>query len=104
LGQDYTDESEDSSDDEKIEIENQYYSSKGLKEEDPRAALEGFQGVLNLEKKKDKKEEWGFKALKQMLKLLFKMVRSKRHGSAMHRLIVYIYKFKNLYCTNKCCY
>ena len=74
FSQDYTDESGESTDDEKIEIENQYYSSKGLKEEDPRAALLGFQGVLELEEKKMKKEEWGFKALKQMLKLLFKMV------------------------------
>lgn len=75
--QDYTDESEGSTDDDKIEIENQYYSSKGLKEDDPRGALHGFQGVLDLEQKKQKKEEWGFKALKQMLKLLFKMVCSK---------------------------
>jgi hypothetical protein len=45
-----------------------------LKEDDPRGALLGFQGVLDLEEKKQKKEEWGFKALKQMLKLLFKMV------------------------------
>ena len=74
LNQDYTDESGESTDDEKIEIENQYYSSKGLKEDDPRAALLGFQGVLDLEEKKQRKEEWGFKALKQMLKLLFKMV------------------------------
>ena len=75
--QDYTDESGESTDDEKIEIENQYYSSKGLKEEDPQAALKGFQGVLDLEQKKNKKEEWGFKALKQMLKILFRMVRRK---------------------------
>lgn len=74
MPQDYTDESGDSTDDDKIEIENQYYSSKGLKEDDPRGALRGFQGVLDLEEKKQKKEEWGFKALKQMLKLLFKMV------------------------------
>lgn len=72
--QDYTDESGGSTDDDKIEIENQYYSSKGLKEDDPQGALRGFQGVLDLEAKNQKKEEWGFKALKQMLKLLFKMV------------------------------
>ncbi len=45
-----------------------------MKEEDPEGALKGFQGVLDLEEKKHKKEEWGFKALKQMLKLQFKMV------------------------------
>ena len=41
----------------------QYYNSKALKEENPNAALESFQRVLDLEK-----GEWGFKALKQVNK------------------------------------
>lgn len=57
-------------------IENEYYSSKSLKEEDPRAALAGFERVLEMDQRKDKKGEWGFKALKQMLKLLFRIVSS----------------------------
>ena len=72
--QEYTDDSQSSTDDEEVEIENQYYSSKGLKEEDPKSALAGFERVLELDQKKDKKGEWGFKALKQMLKLLFRIV------------------------------
>ena len=44
----------------------QYYNSKALKEENPNAALESFQRVLDLEK--GDKGEWGFKALKQVNK------------------------------------
>lgn len=69
--QEYTDDSGESTDPEEIAIENEYFSSKALKEEDPKAALSGFQRVLELDHKKG---EWGFKALKQMLKILFRMV------------------------------
>ena len=69
--QEYTDDSGESTDPEEIAIENEYFSSKALKEEDPKAALDGFQRVLELDTKKG---EWGFKALKQMLKILFRMV------------------------------
>ena len=69
--QEYTDDSGESTDPEEIAIENEYFSSKALKEEDPKAALGGFQRVLELDTKKG---EWGFKALKQMLKILFRMV------------------------------
>ena len=53
-------------------MENQYYNSKALKEDDPRAALQNFQRVLDLEA--GDKGEWGFKALKQMIKINFKLV------------------------------
>lgn len=69
--QEYTDDSGESTDPEEIAIENEYFSSKALKEDDPKAALGGFQRVLELDTKKG---EWGFKALKQMLKILFRMV------------------------------
>ena len=32
-----------------MDLENQYYNSKSLKEKDPKAALESFQRVLDLE-------------------------------------------------------
>lgn len=54
-----------------MDLENQYYNSKGLKEEEPEAALASFNQVLELE---EEKGEWGFKALKQMMKLHFKLV------------------------------
>lgn len=55
-----------------MDLENQYYNSKALKEDDPKAALQSFQKVLDLEG--GEKGEWGFKALKQMIKINFKLV------------------------------
>jgi COP9 signalosome complex subunit 2 len=52
-------------------LENQYYNSKALKEDNPQAALDSFKRVLELEQEKG---EWGFKALKQMIKIHFKLV------------------------------
>jgi len=62
--------SEESNSEPDVDLENQYYNSKALKEDDPRAALESFQRVLDLE---EEKGEWGFKALKQMIKINFKL-------------------------------
>ena len=61
-------ESEDEPD---VDLENQYYNSKALKEEEPTEALTSFAHVLDLEQEKG---EWGFKALKQMMKLHFRLV------------------------------
>ena len=41
--------SEDSNSEPDVDLENQYYNSKALKEENPKAALESFQRVLDLE-------------------------------------------------------
>lgn len=64
--------SEDSNSEPDVDLENQYYNSKALKEDDPKAALVSFQKVLELEM--GEKGEWGFKALKQMIKINFKLV------------------------------
>uniref|UniRef100_A0A0N4ZFN6 PCI domain-containing protein n=1 Tax=Parastrongyloides trichosuri TaxID=131310 RepID=A0A0N4ZFN6_PARTI len=54
-----------------VNLENQYYSAKAHKSEgNVMEALTGMQKVLELE---DCKGEWGFKALKQMVKMTFKM-------------------------------
>lgn len=66
--------SEDSNSEPDVDLENQYYNSKALKEEMPGAALHSFQKVLELEG--GDKGEWGFKALKQMIKINFKLVRN----------------------------
>ncbi|MPC35704.1 COP9 signalosome complex subunit 2 [Portunus trituberculatus] len=66
--------SEDSNSEPDVDLENQYYNSKALKEDDPRAALTSFQRVLDLEA--GDKGEWGFKALKQMIKINFRLVRN----------------------------
>ncbi len=65
--------SEDSNSEPDVDLENQYYNSKALKEDDPKAAVASFQKVLDLEG--GEKGEWGFKALKQMIKINFKLVR-----------------------------
>lgn len=69
--------SEDSNSEPDVDLENQYYNSKALKEDEPKAALTSFQKVLDLEVQGGEKGEWGFKALKQMIKILFTLVRER---------------------------
>lgn len=64
--------SEDSNSEPDVDLENQYYNSKAIKEDEPKAALLSFQKVLDLEH--GEKGEWGFKALKQMIKINFRLV------------------------------
>ncbi|KAG0273493.1 hypothetical protein BGZ95_010692 [Linnemannia exigua] len=64
---DYEDEDGDEPD---VDLENKYYNAKGHKEDEPETALAEFQGVVEAETEKG---DWGFKALKQMVKLSFKM-------------------------------
>nr|CAG4646968.1 EOG090X04DO [Megafenestra aurita]SVE92325.1 EOG090X04DO [Megafenestra aurita] len=82
--------SEDSNSEPDVDLENQYYNSKALKEEEPKAALTSFQKVLDLEAQGEEKGEWGFKALKQMIKILFTL---NNYGEMMTRykqLLTYI--------------
>lgn len=65
--------SETSNSEPDVDLENQYYSSKAMKESDAKGALESFQRVLDLE---EEKGDWGFKALKQMIKINFRLVRA----------------------------
>jgi len=51
-------------------LENQYYNSKALKEDSLEEALAGFAKVISLQTDKG---DWGFKALKQMLKINFRL-------------------------------
>ena len=70
-----------------VDLENQYYNSKALKEDDPAAALKGFEKVLALE---ENQGEWGFKALKQMMKLHFKMGSFSELRKCYQQLLTYI--------------
>lgn len=63
------DDDEDSGD---VDIENKYYSAKQLKLSNPEEAIEEFLGMPALEQEKS---EWGFKGLKQAIKLEFKLGR-----------------------------
>jgi len=79
--------SEESNSEPDVDLENQYYNSKALKEDDPKAALESFQRVLDLE---EEKGEWGFKALKQMIKINFKLSNIKEMMVRYSQLLAYI--------------
>ena len=63
--------SDDDYAEEDVDIENQYYNSKGHLESDELSpALEGFLELLSME---EEPGEWGFKALKQIVKLYYRM-------------------------------
>ncbi|KAH6562944.1 hypothetical protein BASA50_000200 [Batrachochytrium salamandrivorans] len=53
-----------------VDLENKYYSAKGHKEDSPQIAIKEFRSVVATE---DVKGDWGFKALKQIVKLSFKL-------------------------------
>ncbi|KAK6138275.1 hypothetical protein DH2020_027966 [Rehmannia glutinosa] len=95
-GFEYSDEEPEEQD---VDIENQYYNSKGLVETDPEAALEGFAEVVRME---PEKAEWirklikamnidyGFKALKQTVKLYYKLGKYKEMMDAYRDMLTYI--------------
>jgi len=80
--------SEDSNSEPDVDLENQYYNSKALKEDNPAAALESFQRVLDLEN--GEKGEWGFKALKQMIKINFRLSNFDEMMVRYKQLLTYI--------------
>jgi COP9 signalosome complex subunit 2 len=58
-----------------VDIENKYYNAKQMKVANPEDAIDEFLGVPALEKEKS---EWGFKGLKQAIKLEFKLGRYEK--------------------------
>eukprot|EP00002_Diphylleia_rotans_P034631 TRINITY_DN7467_c0_g1_i2.p1 TRINITY_DN7467_c0_g1~~TRINITY_DN7467_c0_g1_i2.p1 ORF type:complete len:348 (-),score=88.96 TRINITY_DN7467_c0_g1_i2:139-1182(-) len=83
-GFEYSEEDDDQPD---VDIENQYYNAKALIESDPREAMEGFRTVIDMETEKG---EWGFKAHKQMVKLLFKMGKHEEMMKIYRKQLTYI--------------
>lgn len=79
--------SDDEQDEEDVNIENEYYNSKGLVDSDVDAALAGFKAVVQME---EEKSEWGFKAYKQMVKLQFKQRRFIAMMSSYKQMLTYI--------------
>jgi COP9 signalosome complex subunit 2 len=53
-----------------VDIENKYYNAKQMKVNNPEEAIEEFLSVPALE---EEKNEWGFKGLKQAIKLEYKL-------------------------------
>ncbi|KAI8588068.1 PCI domain-containing protein [Geranomyces variabilis] len=81
---DYEDEDEEEPD---ADLENKYYNAKGHKEDDPESALNEFRAVVTAE---EEKGDWGFKALKQMVKLSFKQGNYAATLDHYRELITYI--------------
>ncbi|KAG0650259.1 COP9 signalosome complex subunit 2 [Hyphodiscus hymeniophilus] len=69
-GYDFEYEEDDEEENGDVDIENKYYNAKQTKASDPEAAIEEFLGLPALEKEKG---DWGFKGLKQAIKLEFKL-------------------------------
>jgi COP9 signalosome complex subunit 2 len=80
--------SDDSGSEPDVHLENQYYAAKGMKSDgDLMGALQGFERVLELETEKG---DWGFKALKQMVKITFNMESYDTMLEYYRRLLTYI--------------
>jgi len=67
-GFEYSGEEEGNDEADGVDVENMYYKAKSKKEEAPEEALKEFRAIIDQE---EEKGDWGFKALKQMTKLLF---------------------------------
>ncbi|MEW5312465.1 MAG: hypothetical protein WDW38_004098 [Sanguina aurantia] len=79
--------SEEEPEEEDVDIENQYYNAKGMLEgEDLSEAADGFKAVVKMEQEKG---EWGFKALKQLVKLYYKMQKYDKMMESYRLLLAY---------------
>ena len=58
-----------------MDVENKYYNAKQMKTDNPEEAIDEFLGVPALEPEKG---DWGFKGLKQAIKLEFKLGRYEK--------------------------
>ncbi|KAL0088431.1 PCI domain-containing protein [Phycomyces blakesleeanus] len=87
--QDYDFDYEDGSDDEEpdVDLENKYYNAKARKEDDPEGAISEFQSVVDTE---EEKGDWGFKALKQMIKISFQLGKHEETLKYYHELLTYV--------------
>ena len=60
-----------------MDIENKYYNAKQMKSSEPEDAIDEFLSIPALEPEKG---DWGFKGLKQAIKLEFKLCRYDKVG------------------------
>ncbi|KAK0392928.1 hypothetical protein NLU13_2422 [Sarocladium strictum] len=78
------DDDEDSGD---VDIENKYYNAKQMKASDPEDAIAEFLGIPALE---SEKSEWGFKGLKQAIKLEYKLKKYDEAAEHYAELLTYV--------------
>ncbi|TKA67169.1 COP9 signalosome complex subunit 2, partial [Friedmanniomyces simplex] len=70
-----------------VDVENKYYNAKQMKADAPEEAIEEFLGVPALEQEKG---DWGFKGLKQAIKLEFKLGRYEKTVEHYNELLTYV--------------
>ncbi|KAK3069529.1 hypothetical protein LTR53_012067 [Teratosphaeriaceae sp. CCFEE 6253] len=70
-----------------VDVENKYYNAKQMKADAPEEAIEEFLGVPALEQEKG---DWGFKGLKQAIKLEFKLGRYEKCVEHYNELLTYV--------------
>ncbi|KAI9205116.1 PCI domain-containing protein [Polychytrium aggregatum] len=80
---------EDGDEEPDVDLENKYYNAKAKKDDEPEAALEEFRSVVDTEAEMER-GEWGFKALKQIIKLTYKMQRYRETLASYRELLGYI--------------
>ncbi|KAF2763959.1 CSN2 COP9 signalosome complex [Teratosphaeria nubilosa] len=83
----YDDDEGDEDNEASVDVENKYYNAKQMKADDPEDAIEEFLGVPALESEKG---DWGFKGLKQAIKLEFKLGRYNKAVEHYTELLTYV--------------
>ena len=66
-----------------------FIRARGIADEDPDAALAGYRAVADMENERGEKGEWGFKALKRAVKLLFALGRHAEMMAVYGELLTY---------------
>ncbi|KAI1080104.1 PCI-domain-containing protein [Whalleya microplaca] len=84
---DFEYEDEDDEDSGDVDIENKYYNAKQMKSTDPEDAIDEFLGIPPLEPEKG---DWGFKGLKQAIKLEFRLGRYDKAVEHYTELLTYV--------------
>jgi len=80
--------SDESAEEENVDIENQYYHAKEFVENGENdEALSGFACVVDMQSEKG---EWGFKALKQIVKLRYKLGQYQEMMEAYKQMLTYV--------------
>ncbi|KAJ3555682.1 hypothetical protein NPX13_g10307 [Xylaria arbuscula] len=81
----YEDDGEEDSAD--VDIENKYYNAKQMKDSDPAKAIDEFLEIPQLEAEKG---EWGFKGLKQAIKLEYRLAKYDKAVEHYTELLTYV--------------
>ncbi|KAI9760338.1 MAG: hypothetical protein M4579_001742 [Chaenotheca gracillima] len=84
---DFEYEDDDDEDVGNVDIENKYYNAKQMKASAPEESIEEFLGIPSLE---TEKADWGFKGLKQAIKLEFKLHQYEKAISHYGELLTYV--------------